>query len=473
VVSKKLWALRGDVALARKIPVAMTIAGVDSGGGAGIAADLKTFAALGVHGTVAVTSVTAQNTYEVRAVHDLPPEMVSKQIEAVADDLGIDAAKTGMLSNSAIIEEVAKTVKRYEFLLVVDPVMVAKSGAPLLRPEAIKSLKEILIPIATVVTPNRMEAERLTGVKIKSIDDAKIAAKKIVEDLGARSAVVKGGHLEGAYAVDVLYVDGDFRVFAVPRIREGCTHGTGCSFSAAIAAELAKGKSIEKAVEVAKRFVTLAIEYGSKIGRGHCPVNPSAWVDIPAERYNTLKNVEEALRLLLRYGEDIAPFVPEVQMNVVMALPARYARSLDDVAGVKGRIVRYGNTMKPAGEVDFGVSRHLARAVLKAMEFDPEVRAALNVRYDERIVEAAKKLGMVVSFYDRSEEPEEVKRREGATIPWGIEIAIKRVGSVPDLVFHRGDWGKEPMINIFARNAVEAVEKLLKIIKFMKSERGV
>lgn len=453
-----------------RVPVAMTIAGVDSGGGAGIAADLKTFAALGVHGTLAVTSVTAQNTYEVRAIHDLPPEMVVKQIEAVADDMGVDAAKTGMLSNAQIIRAVASTVRRYGFPLVVDPVMVAKSGAPLLRPEAVETLVKELIPIAEVVTPNRMEAEKLTGLEIRGVEDAKAAARKIVEELGARAAVVKGGHLGGDRSVDVLYVDGRYRVFSAPRISDGCTHGTGCSFSAAIAAELAKGRGVEEAIETAKRFITMAIRYGVRVGKGHCPVNPSAWVDIPAERYRAIKAVEEGLELLVREGELVASYVPEVQMNLVMALPRRYVRGVEDVAGVMGRIVRYGNTVRPAGPVAMGASRHLARAVLKAMEFDPEVRAALNVRFDERLVEAARRLGLTVSYYDRSEEPEDVKRREGATIPWGIEAAIKRVGRVPDLVYHRGDWGKEPMINVFGRTPREAVEKLLRILRYVSTQ---
>lgn len=182
----------------RKVmPTALTIAGSDSGGGAGIQADLKTFAVMGVHGMSAITSITAQNTREVRAIFDLPPEMVLAQIEAVVDDLGVDAAKTGMLSNSGIIGAVARAVDRYGFPLVVDPVMIAKSGAPLLREEAVETLVKELVPRATVITPNRMEAEKLTGLRISSVADAREAAMVIVEELGSEAAVVKGGHIEG------------------------------------------------------------------------------------------------------------------------------------------------------------------------------------------------------------------------------------------------------------------------------------
>ncbi|MCD6428491.1 MAG: bifunctional hydroxymethylpyrimidine kinase/phosphomethylpyrimidine kinase [Desulfurococcales archaeon] len=453
-----------------RTPRALTIAGSDSGGGAGIEADLKTFAAFGVHGLVAITSVTAQNTIEVRLAYDLPPEVVIAQIEAVADDIGVDAAKTGMLSNSGIIEAVSRTVKKYGFPLVVDPVMIAKSGAPLLKPEAIDTLINKLIPLAAVVTPNKFEAERITSIKISTLDDARRAAKYIVEELGARAAVVKGGHLEGRESVDVLYYNGSYKELAGPRITDGCYHGTGCTFSAAIAAELAKGKDVVEAVKVAKEFVTTAIRYGLRdVGKGHCPVHPTAWLAIPAERWRVIEDMTKALEILEEYGELINPLIPEVQMNIVMALPRHYARSIKDVAGVLGRVVRYGKKVKAVGPPTFGASSHLARAVLKVMEFDPSVRAALNIKYSEEILRVAEKLGFRISFYDRKEEPPEVKAKEGATIPWGVEAAIKRAGgAVPDLIYHRGDVGKEPMINILGRSAVDVVTKLVRLARELR-----
>ncbi len=445
--------------------MALTIAGSDSGGGAGIEADLKTFAALGVHGVVAITSVTAQNTYAVTAVYDLPPDMVVKQIEAVVEDMGVDAAKTGMLSNAAIIEAVARTVRRYGFPLVVDPVMVAKSGAPLLRPDAVDALVRHIIPLATVVTPNRMEAERLTGMTIRTVEDAKRAAKRLVEELGARAAVVKGGHLEGDESVDVLYHDGRFRVYRAPRIRGGCTHGTGCAFSAAIAAELAKGRGIEEAVETAKRFITLAIDYGLRVGRGHCPVNPMAWLDLAAERWWAVQDVEEAVARLLSKQEAVARYAPEVGINVVKAVRHPYARGPEDVAAVEGRIVRGVRGLIAAGPVRMGASSHLARLVLAAMEYDPEVRAAVNVAYHPELVEAARRLGYRVARVDRRAEPEEVRRVEGATMRWLVQEAVRSAGAVPDVIYDEGDVGKEPMIRVLGRSAVEAVDKLLRIVE--------
>ncbi|MGB9672388.1 MAG: bifunctional hydroxymethylpyrimidine kinase/phosphomethylpyrimidine kinase, partial [Candidatus Norongarragalinales archaeon] len=356
-----------------RIPVAITIAGSDSCGGAGIQADLKTFAALGVHGTVAITSVTAQNTYSVRAVQNLKREIVCKQIRAVAEDFGIDAGKTGMLHREEIVKAVASEVSRYDFPLVVDPVMVAKAGAPLLKPEAINALKEHLLPLATVVTPNKFEAERLSGVEIKSLKDAEVAAKKVLK-MGPKAVVVKGGHLEGVEVTDILYYKGRFWRFTSPRLDAKTTHGTGCSFSAAIAAGLAKKMNVPEAVENAKNFVALSIKFGLKIGKGYGPVNPMAHLYREASRYEVLLNLEEAKSLLERRPE-ITTLIPEVGMNVAMA--ARNAEGVDDVAAIDGRIVRTLNGVRAAGNPKFGCSRHLAKYLVEVVKHDEDKRAAI------------------------------------------------------------------------------------------------
>jgi hydroxymethylpyrimidine/phosphomethylpyrimidine kinase len=451
---------------------ALTIAGSDSGGGAGIQADLKTFASLGVHGMSVITSITAQNTYEVRAVFDLPLNIIEAQFRAVTEDIGVDASKTGMLSNSDIVKLVANLVKNYGLPVVVDPVMIAKSGASLLKEEAVEALMRYLIPVATVVTPNKFEAERLAGLSINSLSDAKKAAKYIVEELGAQAVVLKGGHIEGDESVDILYYSGTFKEFRAKRIHTKNTHGTGCSFSAAITAELAKGKPIDEAVKIAKMFITTAIEHGLQLGRGSGPVNPIAWLAIPAEKFFVLENLQRAVEILEESGHLVSTLVPEVGMNIVMALPKPYAKGLDSVAGVMGRIVRVGGKVKAVGPIAFGASRHMARAVLKAMEFDERFRAVANIRFDEELIEIAKGLGYSASFYDRSQEPVEIKSVEGATIPWGVEQAVTRVKRVPDVIYHKGDWGKEPMINVFGFTAVDVAEKILKLAKAYKERKA-
>jgi hydroxymethylpyrimidine kinase/phosphomethylpyrimidine kinase len=251
---------------------ALTIAGSDSGGGAGIQADLKTFAAHGVYGTSAITALTAQNTRGVLAIYPVPAEFVTQQIEAVTGDIGCDAVKTGMLATSAIVEAVTAAVEALELPnLVVDPVMIAKGGDRLLDEDAVHALRASLLRWARVVTPNVPEAEVLAGMTIRSLDDMRAAAERILK-LGPRAVIVKGGHLAGEESIDVLvHADGEVRL-AAPRLEGRHTHGTGCTFAAAIAARLASGDSLDAAARGAKEYVTGAMRHGIDVGGGHQPL---------------------------------------------------------------------------------------------------------------------------------------------------------------------------------------------------------
>lgn len=250
----------------------LTIAGSDSGGGAGIQADLKTITVLGGFGMSVVTALTAQNTLGVSGIYDVTPEFVALQFDAVATDIGIDAAKTGMLSTSAIIRTVAAKIRQYGIeKLVVDPVMVAKGGAALIHEEAMATLMAELLPLALVVTPNIPEAEVLAGIKINNLSEMK-EAEQIIRKLGPKHVVVKGGHLDGD-ATDLLCDVAGFRIFSSPRIATQDTHGTGCTFSAAIATCLAQGMDVPSAVEKAKRYISGAIRHAWRIGGGHGPTN--------------------------------------------------------------------------------------------------------------------------------------------------------------------------------------------------------
>ncbi len=253
------------------VPRALTIAGSDSGGGAGIQADLKTFAALGVYGMSAITAITAQNTQGVRDAYDLPIALIEGQIDAVLEDIGADAAKTGMLSSPEIIEAVAGRVQKWQLRLVVDPVMVAKGGTPLLRPEAVETLRAKLLPLAEVVTPNLPEAEVLIQQRIETTEDMRAAARAIHE-LGPQHVVVKGGHRIDE-PVDVYFDGMQFHELRAERIETPHTHGTGCTFSAAITALLARGWSVEEAVTRTKRYVTGAICNAPGLGHGHGPID--------------------------------------------------------------------------------------------------------------------------------------------------------------------------------------------------------
>jgi hydroxymethylpyrimidine/phosphomethylpyrimidine kinase len=256
----------------RPTPVALTVAGSDSGGGAGIQADLKTFAALGVYGVSAITAVTAQNTRGVSAVEALSPGIVSAQIAAVVEDFPVAAVKTGMLANTGIIGAVARVLRVSRVgPLVVDPVMVAKSGDRLLDSDALAALTRDLLPLAAVVTPNLPEAEVLTGMAVRTLEDQREAARRIVR-LGARAVVVKGGHSASTDIVDVLFDGQTFTEFRAERVAGTSTHGTGCTFSAAIAAQLALGKTLADAVPLAQAYVATAIRNAPGLGHGHGPM---------------------------------------------------------------------------------------------------------------------------------------------------------------------------------------------------------
>lgn len=250
---------------------ALTIAGSDSGGGAGIQADLKTFAAHGVFGTSAITALTAQNTLGVTGVLPIPPQFVIAQIDAVVSDLGADATKIGMLANADVAEAVADALERLALPhVVLDTVMIAKGGASLLSEVAVAVIQRRLLPLAEVVTANVPEAVALTGLRIATVDDARQAAARLV-DLGARAALVKGGHLAGP-AIDVLFDGRTFTEFRAERIATAHTHGTGCTLASAIAARLALGASLPDAVEAAKSYVTRAIAEAPGLGHGHGPL---------------------------------------------------------------------------------------------------------------------------------------------------------------------------------------------------------
>jgi hydroxymethylpyrimidine/phosphomethylpyrimidine kinase len=252
----------------------LIVAGSDSGGGAGLQADVKTVTALGAYAMTAVTAITVQNTLGVFGVHAIPLDVVAAQIEAVASDIGVDVVKTGMLGTAAMVHAVADSLARTapDALRIVDPVMVAKGGHPLLEPDAVAAILARLVPGAALVTPNAPEAERLTGRPVRSLDDQRAAAERLVE-LGARAALVKGGHLEGGILRDVLLAaDGGFAVIESPRIETRSTHGTGCTYASAIAAHLARGAALTDAVQRAHVYLAEAIRRAPGLGAGHGPL---------------------------------------------------------------------------------------------------------------------------------------------------------------------------------------------------------
>jgi len=429
---------------------AMTIAGVDSSGGAGIAADLKTFSALGIHGTCVITSLTAQNTKGLLNYLDTPVNFIKEQFDAITSDIKIDCAKTGMLSSPDIVRMVAGLIKKEKLSLVIDPVMSAEAGGTLLTDTAVKILIEELIPLSVVITPNIHEAQRLSGIKIKDVGDACKAARKIYE-LGAKAVIVTGGHLKGT---DILYSNEEFYLIEGKLIKGG-THGSGCTHSAAITAQLAKGTPLLEAARLAKVFIEQAILRSISIGKGAAPVNQLGSILVEAGKYQVLKNLGEAVELIEKSWE-FSDLIPEVGCNIAMG--TQDAVSVSDVAAVSGRIVRLKKAPHAVGCVAFGASSHIARIVLTAMHYNNFMRAAINIRYSDEAILACEQLGLTMASFSREDEPEGF-----STMEWGVSDAIMRVGKIPDVIYDKGGVGKEAMIRVIGHDAVEVAGRAIRI----------
>lgn len=436
----------------------LTIAGSDSGGGAGIQADLKTITLLGGFGMSVLTALTAQNTVGVDGIHPVPVEFIGQQLDAVLSDIGADAVKTGMLFNADTIELVADRLSAHSVeILVVDPVMVAKGGDVLLVQEARETLVSRLMSMALVVTPNIPEAEILSERSIKTEEDIHEAARTI-HAMGARYVLIKGGHLAGP-ATDYLYDGEEFFEFSRVRIDTPHTHGTGCVYSAAIATHLALELDVMEAVEKAKDFIHAAVRFGLPLGRGHGPANPYALFAREQERYR----VAEALRasLIRLQKAPVGHLVPEVQSNLGYALP--FAETCQDVAAFPGRLGQLEKKIVSVSAPAFGASKHIATIILTAMRHDAGFRSAMNIRFSDGLIERCKALGWKVCSFDRREEPQAIKEKEGSSLEWGTERVLSKETEIPDVIFDRGDVGKEPMIRVLGRNPEEVVDKVLKL----------
>ena len=441
--------------------IALSIAGSDSGAGAGIQADLKTFSALGVYGCTAITAITAQNTEQVAEIFEISPSMVEQQIRSIMMDMRPNAIKIGMVYSTPIIDAVYRSLKKTSKIpIVLDPILAAGTGAKLLRAEAYKSFVSKLIPLSTLITPNRIEAEKLADIVIKTENDAIETAKKIIK-LGAENVIVKGGHLGSAHVTDLLLNSkGNIIKFTNPRLEIKEIHGSGCNFSSAVTAYLAKGVALTEACKIANEYVHIAIRNAVTIGRGLPIANPLSIIYRDASRYGTLAELQQAAEQVSML-DGFYRLIPETQTNFAYAL--LNAVDISDVAAVRGRIIKIENTAAPASYIKFGASSHVASAVIAYMSVKPDFRSAINIRFDETIVNVCKSLFSVAS-YDRTKEPKKIKRKEGSSVSWGILAALSR-NPRADVIYHTGDIGKEPMITLFGRNPAEIVERIRRILK--------
>lgn len=434
--------------------IILTVAGSDSVGGAGVEADIKAISSMGGHAAVALTAVTAQNTTRLREIFPLPPEQVTAQITAVAEDACISAVKTGMLHSPRTVRAVASLLAEMKVPLVVDPVLFAGVGASLHKEGLEESLAKDLFPLATVVTPNREEAETLSGRKIT--DDASLEeAGYALLDLGPAAVLLKGGHLGGNMAKDLFFTAEGVYEMVSPRL-DRKVHGAGCTLSSFIATGLALGMEPRGAAQEAKRRIYDSIAMALPVGKGMLAVNPMATLYKEAMRARAIEAVRSAVDSIERR---LPPeLVPEVGMNLAYALP--YPQGYREICGVQGRLVRVGDSIRRAGEIRFGGSRHIARVVMAAAAADPEVRCVMNLRYSEENLASLVAFGLDIGSFERAEEPESVSSME-----WGTSRAISACGHVPDVIFDRGGLGKEPMIRILGRDPEEVLGKIAGLMK--------
>lgn len=443
-------------------PVTLTIAGSDSGGGAGIQADLKTMEACGAFGMSVITAVTAQNTQSVESSFVLPTEEIESQLDAVLTDFDVAAVKTGMLATADVIEVVRKYADSFDCPLVVDPVMVAASGDRLLDDAAADAYEE-LIRAATLVTPNTDEAAVLTGIDPTNESEAREAGERLL-DMGCEGALVTGGHIPSDDVLDILLTDESVETYRHLRIKTEATHGSGCTLSSAITARLAHGEvgstdeALFEAIEDATAFMERAIRYHHDVGSGPGAVHHLAALRERAARQSVQESIETLVNAFVQ--RNVRPLVPEVGMNIVGATP--YAEATGEVAAVEGRITKTIDGVHPNRGVRFGASSHMARFLLSLREHDPSIRFAVNCRFGDDIENALDSLSWTVGEYDRDEEP--TSDAEDATMGWGAQRAFESVDGTPVAVVDRGDLGKEPITKLLATDRKTLYERTVALL---------
>ena len=434
----------------------LSIAGSDPSGGAGIQMDIKTFTALGAYGMAVPTSITVQNTCGVKEVYPLSRELVIAQVEAVLEDIPPHGIKIGMLAETGLAETLAGILDNTDAKVVFDPVLKSTTGQPLTR-GAMEPVV-LLAKRCTVITPNREEAIRLTGAP--NLDEAVLGLR----ELGI-SAVITGGDAGEKEVEEIIIEKGDVlrtrhKKLPIPR----GTHGTGCCFSSALTYFLALGLKLKEACEKASEFVASALERADVVGKGIVPAMPER-IAADAERFEVIERLKLALENL-RETPGIHRLIPEVQSNLGEAL--REAKGVEDVAAFPGRIVRLKETVATVSPPEFGASSHVARIILTAKRLNPQIKACMNVKYKREWIELLKESGSFnISSFSRAEEPVRIKEREGSTLDWGTEVAIKAARTFPNIIYDEGDVGKEPMIRVLGKDALDVVEKVRKIAEIV------
>ena len=428
----------------------LSIGGSDPSSGAGVQGDIRVASALGVNCFGVITAITSQNSTKFSDVESVSPKTIESQIDSILADFRVDAIVIGMVYDSDAILVIHSKLRGVKIPIILDPVLESTTGGILLKKSALESLGK-LISICHVMTPNVHEAEAISGVKITKKSDLARAAKKL-SSLGAKKIVITGHKFVKNKISDFVFENGKGHTISENKVNYE-THGSGCTFAFALGYAVASKNTFGDAVKFAKHFTYQSIENSKKIGRGVKITDPKQ----DKIRKDLSLAIAEFENLKDAYG-----LIPECQTNFVYS--KQNPKSVSDILGVSGRIVKAGKRLVVAGNLEYGGSKHVAPAVLTRQRKFPKIRSAINIRYDQKTIEGLQKTKNKISSYDRTDEPADTKNRENSSISWGVERAIRNSKSAPDIIYHTGDIGKEPMIIIFGENPKQVVAKVSKIL---------
>ena len=427
----------------------LSIGGSDPSTGAGIQSDIKAFSSFNTHSLTIITAITGQNTSKFGMIEPVSQKILKNQLDSIMSDFRVDGIKIGMVYNSQIIKTLHRYLKKLKIPIVIDPVIKSTTGGMLIEKTAIEDFREFLVPLATVITPNKFEAEILS--RIRGGNTIKEMAK-IIQRIGATNVVITGIEGKNDKISDFILEKNNWYSITGNKILKK-NHGSGCNYSAAITFALANKKSIKESVEFAKQFAYNSIKNAKMIGKG-----------IPITDINEADKINfELSKAISKFVEirNVYKNIPECQTNFVYS--RQKPKSVHDILGVNGRIVKSGKKVIVAGNLAYGGSKHVATGLLTLNKKFPQICSAINLKYQNSTISKIKKSGLTVSKYNRKEEPKNVKVK-GSTVKWGIEEAIKNSTEAPDVIYHEGDFGKEPMIIFFGKNPDEVLSKILKIV---------
>lgn len=425
---------------------ALTVAGSDSIGGAGVQVDIKAMSVVGIHATSVITAVTAQNTQGVDGIFPMPVDFIQAQLESVLKDCDIKAVKTGMLYSAEIVETVADILEDHEAPLIVDPVMISGTGCSLCGDDFVKALKKKLLPICELVTPNMHEAETLAGMKIRNEDDITLACELIGKQ--GSSVLFKGGHLRGPKVVDYLYLSSEINKLEYPRLNKA-GHGSGCCLSAYITANMAKGLDIVNAVIKSRDMIQESIASQYAIGKGDVVVNPMVKVKGESDKFKILDSLDSAASRII----DLIPneFVPKDGMNIAYAL--KDAAGPEEIAAIDKRMVVHNGILRKNGPAKFGAAEGLSYVLMEIMKHDPKSRCIMNLAYRDDIIDIMEEVGMTAVSVEMSK----------GKISEATKKAVDLAGKIPDAIVDKGSK-KDRTIRIIARNPELMMEKLDNIL---------